>query len=316
MERLSFSHNVVPIYGYCANAILTQAISHTLDDVIFSRENEEVKKWSPHGGFVRKPPLESWMGRDQDGELLATRETELGRIRLALGVFRGLRDLHEGDESSKMEWLPIIHADLQSKQYLIDSTTGHIYLNDFNRCRFITKVDPPTNYTSINNDTSSAQGSSALESCPVYIPSAPGIARAPEEYDMTNLSEKLDIYSSGNILYEIITGNHIWDSERNKNTRAAIQRGERPQVNATIRNATRTVDAELTLLLDRLYEHDPKKRPSAKEVVNELENMLDREMNRKRTFSAPDDHSLLDAHDESQVEEEYHRRELRLKGRI
>lgn len=257
------------------------------------------------------------MGRDQDGELLATRETELGRIRLALGVFRGLRDLHEGDKSNTLEWLPIIHADLQSKQYLIDSTTGHIYLNDFNRCRFITKVDPPTNYTSINNDTSSVQVPSTLESCPVYIPSAPGIARAPEEYDMTALSEKLDIYSGGNILYEIITGKHIWDDERNKNTRAAIQRGERPQVNDAIRNATGTVDAELMLLLDRVYEHDPNKRPSAKEVVDQLENMLDREMKRKRTLSAPDDHALLDdMHKVSYYEEENHRRELKLRRKL
>lgn len=308
MERLSFSHHVVPIYGYCAYSVLTQAISHTLDDVIFSRENESVKKWSPERGFVTKPPLESWMGRDDDGELVATRETEMGRIRLALGVYRGLRDLHEGenDASSRnntTEWLPIIHADLQAKQYLIDSTTGYIYLNDFNRCRFITKADPPTNSTATtDNATSNETGSAGLESCPVYIPSAPGIARSPEEYDMTALSEKLDIYSSGNILYEIITGKRIWDEQRNKNTRAAIQRGERPQVNDTIRNAIGTVDAELIRLLDRVYEHDPKKRPSAKEVVVQLESLLDREMKRKR--------------DNSYAEEEHHRRELKLRRRL
>jgi len=308
MERLSFSHHVVPIYGYCGYSVLTQAISHTLDDVIFSRENESVKKWTPERGFVTKPPLESWMGRDDDGELVATRETEIGRIRLALGVYRGLSDLHEGNadkesSSNTTEWLPIIHADLQAKQYLIDSATGHIYLNDFNRCRFITKVDPPTNSSSTTiNATSNETGSAGLESCPVYIPSAPGIARSPEEYDMTALSEKLDIYSSGNILYEIITGKRIWDEQRNKNTRAAIQRGERPQVNDTIRNAIGTVDAELIRLLDRVYDHDPKKRPSAKEVVVQLESLLDREMKRKR--------------DNSYAEEEHHRRELKLRRRL
>jgi len=39
-----------------------------------------------------------------------------------------------------------------------------------------------------------------IDSCPIYIPTAPGSARAPEEYDMAPLSEKLDIYSAGNIL--------------------------------------------------------------------------------------------------------------------
>ena len=266
MERLSSSHHLVSIYGYCANTVLTQAMSHTLDDVIYARENEEVKRWSPRSGYVTRPPLESWMAKDEYGEPLATRETELGRIHLALGVFRGLRDLHEGIDGNHVEWLPIVHADLQAKQYLVDSLTGKIYLNDFNRCRFMTKMNSTE---SGGNDTSSP------ESCPLYIPTAPGSARAPEEYDMAPLSEKLDIYSAGNILYGIITGHRPWSDERGKHVRAAIQKGERPLVNDTIRNAAGTVDAELTRLLDRLYEHDPTKRASAGEVVGELESLLD-----------------------------------------
>ena len=265
MELLSSSHHLVPIYGYCANAVLTKAISHTLDDVIYAREKERVKSWSPEGGYRTKPKIESWMGRDAaTGELLATRETELGRIRLALGVFRGLMDLHQGvgyknKEGKMVEWLPIIHADLQAKQYLVDSTTGDVYLNDFNRCRFVTKRDE--NNTDANATT--------LESCPVYIPTAPGSARSPEEYDSAPLSEKLDVYSAGNILYGIITGERPWDDQRGKHIKASIQRGDRPEVNETIRNAAGTVDAELSRLLDRVYEGDPVKRASAKEIVQE-----------------------------------------------
>ena len=41
-------------------------------------------------------------------------------MRLALGVFCGLMDLHEGDVTSNTwEWLPIVHADIQSKQHLV-----------------------------------------------------------------------------------------------------------------------------------------------------------------------------------------------------
>lgn len=280
MERLSSSHHLVSIYGYCANTVLTQAISHTLDDVIYARENEEVAKWSPRSGYVTRPTLELWMGTNEDGEPLATRETELGRIHLALGVFRGLRDLHEGDgTTSDKEWLPIVHADLQAKQYLVDSRTGRIYLNDFNRCRFMAKRDYFSN--SVNNNTLIPK-SVTIESCPIYIPTAPGSARAPEEYDMAPLSEKLDIYSAGNILYGIITGNRPWNDERGKHTKSAIQKGLRPLVNDTIRNAVGTVDAELTRLLDRVYEHDPTRRAGAREVVDELENLLERELRKKK----------------------------------
>ena len=113
MERLAGSRHLVPIYGYCANTVLTGAVSHTLDDVVYAREHERVKKWSPRGGYQTRPALASWMGKDAAGELLLTRESEVGRIRLALGVFRGLADLHDGDGRS--EWLPIVHADLQAK---------------------------------------------------------------------------------------------------------------------------------------------------------------------------------------------------------
>lgn len=268
MELLSSSHHVVPIYGYCANTVLTQAISHTLDDVIYAREKESVKSWSPEGGYKTKPKIESWMGRDERGELVATRETESGRIRLALGVFRGLMDLHEGvgyknREGEAIEWLPIIHADLQAKQYLVDSITGDIYLNDFNRCRFVTKKE--SNITS----------KSSLEACPVYIPTSPGSYRSPEEYDSSPLTEKLDVYSAGNILFGIITGERPWGDQRGKHIKSSIQRGDRPEINETIRNAAGTVDAELTRLLDRVYESDPTKRASAKEIVNELEKLLE-----------------------------------------
>ena len=46
-------------------------------------------------------------------------------------------------------------------------------------------------------------------------------------------------------------------------------------------HATGTVDAELTRLLDRVYEHDPLKMASAKEIVNELEQLLEREHKRQ-----------------------------------
>ena len=276
MELLSSSHHLVSIYGYCSNTVLTQAISHTLEDVIYAREYERVKTWSPVGGYKTKPKIESWMGKDEHGELLLSRETEVGRIQLALGVFRGLMDLHEGvgyknRDGEVMEWLPIIHADLQAKQYLVDSTTGQIYLNDFNRCRFVTKKKDRVNNTDVGADATTSR-----ESCPVYIPTSPGASRSPEEYDSAPLSEKLDVYSAGNILYGIITGERPWDNQRGKHIKSSIQRGDRPEVNETIRNAVGSVDAELTRLLDRAYEGDPVKRASAKEIVLELEKLLEK----------------------------------------
>ena len=276
MERLSSSHHLVPIYGYCANTVLTQAISHTLDDVIYARENEMKKKWNPRNGYQTKPPLESWMGKDENGELLATRETELGRINLALGVFRGLADLHEGDGTTDMDWLPVIHADLQAKQYLVDSDTGKVYLNDFNRCRFMGKKNVNSTYAiDVTLEANNADHETAsIQSCPIHIPTAPGYARSPEEYNSAPLTEKLDVYSAGNILYGIITGNKPFNGERGKHIKQDIQNGKPPEVDPSIRDQKGTVDAELAGILDRVYEVDPDKRASAKEIVVALEILL------------------------------------------
>ena len=155
----------------------------------------------------------------------------------------------------------------------MDSRTGDIYLNDFNRCRFLPKrdllpaADAPTR----------SGNATILEACPVYIPSAPGASRSPEEYDLGPLTEKLDVYSAGNILYGIITGVRPWNGDRGKHVKTAIQRGDRPPVNAT---AQGSVDAELARLLDRTYERDPAARASAKEIVAALEALLDRELGR------------------------------------
>mmetsp|Transcript_21388 Transcript_21388/g.34763 ORF Transcript_21388/g.34763 Transcript_21388/m.34763 type:complete len:192 (-) Transcript_21388:170-745(-) len=186
-----------------------------------------------------------------------------------------------------MEWLPVVHADLQSKQYLVDAGTGQIYLNDFNRCRFVTKKDPVDNGTSatdnheIGNNNNGSATNAALEQCPLYIPTAPGASRSPEEYHLAPLSEKLDVYSAGNILYGIITGLRPWNSERGNHIKTAIKKGERPKVDDAIRNAKGTVDWELTRMLDRVYEKDPQKRASAREVVGELERLLERELEKK-----------------------------------
>lgn len=170
----------------------------------------------------------------------------MGRVRLALGVFLGLMDLHEGGGTSNKEWLPMmVHADLQSKQYLVDAQTGQIY-------------------SMISTDVVSLPKKTVLptppqaQSCPLFIPTAPGAERSTEEYDDAPLSEKLDVHSAGTILYGIITGNRPWDNERENHSKAAIQKGKCPQImDDVIRNTEGAVDAELVRLLDRVYEGDP-----------------------------------------------------------
>lgn len=77
-------------------------------------------------------------------------------IRMALEAARGLQALHEAPGG------PIVHADLQPRQLLLDEN-GVVKINDLNRCRFMAR---------------DANG----EPCPFKISKGNGVWRSPEEY--------------------------------------------------------------------------------------------------------------------------------------
>jgi serine/threonine protein kinase len=235
MERLTASRYIVSIYGHCGNTVLTEYIVRSLDKIIY--DNLE------------------------DRDLLAagrTRSTPLGRLRLSLDVARGVAAMHAVPGG------PIIHADIQAKQFLVDSD-GTVKLNDFNRCRFM------------------ARSNTTVQPCPVRIPTAPGRNRAPEEYEIGQLTEKIDIYSTAHILFGILTGQEPWKDYRGSQVKDMVKRGTKPAIEAKfiVQNST---DAVLAMLIDASYELDPDDRLSATQLVEQLEDALAREKARPRAI--------------------------------
>ena len=221
MEQLTSSPHIVSMYAYCGNSVLTEYLSVSLEAVIY--QNKTVHTFP-------------------------TRQTAEGRLRLALGVAKGIQAFHE------MKGGPAIHADVVTRQFLLDED-GTMKLNDFNRCRFIAH----------RNDTG--------ESCDVRIPSAPGNSRSPEEYAFKALTEKVDIYSGGNVLYEILTGEEPWLNMKTLDAQERITKGEMPPI-ADQYLKPKTSDAGLAALIDLAYELDPVGRISASDLVRELEILI------------------------------------------
>jgi serine/threonine protein kinase len=228
MERTAGSPYVVDGYGFCGNTVLTEYLDSYLNNVIYEDDDS-----SSNGGGTH-----------------VTRETTEGRIRLALDVARGVAALHEVPGG------PIVHADLQAKQFLI-TPDGTIKVNDFNRCRFM------------------AHKNATGAKCPFYIPSAPGKMRSPEEYASEDLDEALDIYSVANIFYGIITGKPAWSEFTSSETKENVQRGVQPYIPDDLRKPG-TADEALALLTQRAYTRDPQERITAPELVRELETLLDK----------------------------------------
>eukprot|EP00563_Minutocellus_polymorphus_P004604 CAMPEP_0181031258 /NCGR_PEP_ID=MMETSP1070-20121207/6140_1 /TAXON_ID=265543 /ORGANISM="Minutocellus polymorphus, Strain NH13" /LENGTH=668 /DNA_ID=CAMNT_0023108631 /DNA_START=64 /DNA_END=2070 /DNA_ORIENTATION=+ len=241
MERLSSSKYVVDIYAYCGNSVLSEYVGRTLDDIIYHEENLDEGKETPAGKELERllDRLPEW-----------TRDTPPGRIRLALDVFRGISELHEIDGG------PIVHADLQAKQFLVDPSTKTIRINDFNRCRMLPRKD----------------GDKDGESCAVKIPSAPGANRSPEEYSQMKLTEKIDVYSGANVLYGILTGRRHFADSNNRMIKKLVMNGQKPPIPDEFK--VEPTDKALADLIDRAYERNPRRRISASEMVRELEELL------------------------------------------
>eukprot|EP00977_Amphora_coffeiformis_P009868 scaffold2276_cov160-Amphora_coffeaeformis.AAC.6 len=227
MERLSGSPNVADIYGFCGNSVLTEFASRTVDDVIYPQRNGEFRS-----------------------DEVANSQTPEGRAKLAMGVMRGLAVLHEVNGG------PIVHADIQAKQFLV-SSTGDVKVNDFNRCRIM------------------ASHKSSFQPCKFVIPTAPGKSRSPEEYKEDYLDEKLDVYSGANVLYGILTGQKAWYTLSTSETKKYVKSGAIPIIPNSLRQPD-TLDGVLANLTEMAYEVDPSKRISAHQLVVELGHALDR----------------------------------------
>ena len=118
--------------------------------------------------------------------------------------------------------------------------------------------------------------------CPSLVPleSVPAFFlqwRSPEEArNEQNLTEKVDIFSMGHIFFRLICGHEPWNklepggrpSKDEVNER--VKRGDLPFIPEDIRSND---DPEVIAIRDAMlkcYTFDPKERPSARVIANEL----------------------------------------------
>ena len=245
MEKLTSHPNIVDIYGYCGTTVVTEWGAAGLDTLLAPPSQA---KWLHHS--VKDPVLQG-----------ITRGTPLGRLKLAREVTRGVAGLHTLKDSATGFATPILHADIQAKQFIV-TQKGVVKINDFNRCRFLP-------YQKEKKSTKERKF------CPIYIPSAPGSQRSPEEYLMHPLDEKLDVFSLGNVLFHILTGQKPWgDGIIANSVKKTIRSGGQPIIPTDYRKEG-TFDAALSVLIDMTFEFDPKNRIQASELMAELDRLID-----------------------------------------
>jgi serine/threonine protein kinase len=168
-------------------------------------------------------------------------------------VALGLAAVHNIDREGRAS---IAHTDITPGQYVLD-TDNHVYkLNDFNRARFIgwsrTKDKP----------------------CAYKVGRNPGTNRSPEEYKYEWQSEKVDVYSMGNIFYMLLVGKWAFEEEEERSAQKLIKAGGRPQVPSEILSSRDPIIQVLLEAMHLCHIHDPKERASARKVATLLKEKL------------------------------------------
>ena len=108
--------------------------------------------------------------------------------------------------------------------------------------------------------------------------------RSEDELSTGFLTEKIDIYALGNILYKIAVGSSPWKYDykgakritpdmKAKIARAKL-RGAKPKLPVEVRNSTDPRIKAILTAMDRCYRNNPQLRPSARELASYLKSQL------------------------------------------
>jgi serine/threonine protein kinase len=81
------------------------------------------------------------------------------------------------------------------------------------------------------------------------------------------LTNKIDIYSLGLVLYYILTGEHAWKLVGARKAQISTIAGIRP----TIPEDLKLSSPVLSEIIELCWQHDPTLRPTAEEIVRALE---------------------------------------------
>jgi len=222
MERLTSSEFVMDIYAACGNSgVFEYADGGSLADSIWYNKHPKKNE-------------DTWSSKE--------------RVVVAYQAVSGIADLH----NFAKEGVPsIAHTDITAQQFVYVEEARLYKLNDFNRARFLPvnkKTSEICTYE-VGNNPGSVRGFcvrswlwlwlwlcvctdpiSVDQNIFVFITALTSIFlvinsphvffsiqfRSPEEYEYVPQTEKVDVYSFGNVLYSVLTGGYPFEKEKSK----------------------------------------------------------------------------------------------------
>ena len=185
-------------------------------------------------------------------------EYKLHIMKIAYNVSMSVHDAHHFNS----EGLPTMaHTDIKADQFIYQD--GCYKLSDFNRVRFLT-WDYKRN-----------------EQCGFKVGKNGGEYRSPEEYFYQPETEKVDVYSLGNVLYFLLTRSEVWEDVSHKQAYELVKSGKRPEFPKEIINSDGIFERHMLQAIQAAWIQKPEMRPGALEVANIIKDGLDRYSKRR-----------------------------------
>jgi serine/threonine protein kinase len=222
---------------------------------------------SPHVinvfGFCGNSVLTEFADGKRLGELADKSRNEYGaRLRIARDIATGLRDVHTIDYENSQN-ATFVHMDINPANVV--SIGGTLKLNDFN-------IGVPRLWNTTSNKPCGI---------PTQYPNPQW--RSPEEAAGSNqLTEKIDVFSLGHIMFRLICGHEPWHKLEPGGILPSkdilsdkVKRGILPTIPAEILNSKDPEIAAIRNAMMKCYTFDPEKRPSAREIADNLQLALD-----------------------------------------
>jgi serine/threonine protein kinase len=100
--------------------------------------------------------------------------------------------------------------------------------------------------------------------------------RAPEEYEFEEESEKVDIFSMGNIFYSILSGDSPFEGEKESKAQKKVINGKRPKIPDEVLKSDDIAINAILSVTRKCWEQSPSDRPTAAEVRDQLKNVIDK----------------------------------------
>jgi serine/threonine protein kinase len=169
-------------------------------------------------------------------------------LHIAYNVSMSLAHAHHFDEQGRPT---IAHTDIKVNQFLYQG--GYYQLTDFNRVRFLLW----------NKDENSQ--------CGFMVGKNGGAWRSPEEYAYEEETEKVDVYSLGNILFFLLVRHNPWEGYKSGKVAELVKSQVRPPLPKDIVESTDIYEKYMLKAINMAFTYNKTQRPNAVEIAKKLQ---------------------------------------------